>query len=288
MMHINRQKVQAVISDEWVQKAQKALEEVRSMTPEQRAQAINDRSAIWTDLKNALHGVSNGKCWYCESIEARHDDEIDHFRPKNAVFECSEHTGYWWLAFDWKNFRYSCVFCNQWRIHAKNGNKDAGGKRTHFPLLPGTKRVFDITPPFAHLNEKPVLLDPMVRSDTRMLDFEIDGTAQPRKSKEEASIEYLRASESIRIYHLNAYDLTERRKQLVCNQIKWLVDLGELYYYKHLQPGGEAWSEAYASVVDQLSIMIEDEYPYSMAARSIIIKYRKKSPWLNDVLEEAS
>ncbi len=38
------------------------------------------------------------------------------FVLRGSVLENSENEGYWWLAFDWKNYRYFCTWCNQRRI----------------------------------------------------------------------------------------------------------------------------------------------------------------------------
>ena len=48
---------------------------------------------------------SSGKCGYCESPpHPVTQGQVDHFRPKNI---------YWWLAYCYENFVYSCPMCNQ-------------------------------------------------------------------------------------------------------------------------------------------------------------------------------
>src|SRR5262245_47312628 len=93
--------------DEWLQPARQALEQIQALKPENRHSEINRRRQLWADLKESLGRLSSKKCWYCESKEIRSDKHVDHFRPKNRVTEngCNGHPGYWWLAFEWRNFR---------------------------------------------------------------------------------------------------------------------------------------------------------------------------------------
>lgn len=59
----------------------------------------------WKQAKPALIEESHGKCAYCESPTSivAHGD-VEHFRPKDI---------YWWLAFSYDNYTYSCQLCNQ-------------------------------------------------------------------------------------------------------------------------------------------------------------------------------
>ena len=43
------------------------------------------RQQIWGDLKPHLSALSNGKCWYSESLNPTSDKNVDHFRPKGRV-----------------------------------------------------------------------------------------------------------------------------------------------------------------------------------------------------------
>src|SRR5690606_29373654 len=91
-----------------------------------RSEAINKKSAVWGGAKEALEKLMHGKCWYCEANEVRHDRAVDHFRPKNEVKDhvtdkILDHPGYWWLAFEPDNFRYSCQYCNEIRKDTEGG-----------------------------------------------------------------------------------------------------------------------------------------------------------------------
>jgi hypothetical protein len=60
---------------------------------------------IWKPAKEYLRMESYGKCAYCEaptSVVAHGD--VEHFRPKSQ---------YWWLAYSYVNYTFSCQICNQ-------------------------------------------------------------------------------------------------------------------------------------------------------------------------------
>jgi uncharacterized protein (TIGR02646 family) len=179
-----------------------------------RKAAITAKNTLWSDLSDLLAEQSNGKCWYCESKELRSDNPIDHFRPKGKVVECPDHQGYWWLAFDWSNYRYACTYCNSRRVEADS----AGGKHDHFPLF---------TPPDwnkcqADTNvEKPMLLDPTKANDCKLITFNQNGEACPNES-DTLSDAFKRADKSIELYHLNHKNTTRARKQ-IHQEIRQLV-----------------------------------------------------------------
>ena len=63
------------------------------------------KSNLWKPAKKQLRKESNDKCAYCEADTkvVAHGD-VEHFRPKNV---------YWWLAYCYDNYLYSCQICNQ-------------------------------------------------------------------------------------------------------------------------------------------------------------------------------
>jgi uncharacterized protein (TIGR02646 family) len=59
----------------------------------------------WKKAKDQLRAEANGKCAYCESqASAVTHADVEHFRPKDI---------YWWLAYCYDNYLYSCQICNQ-------------------------------------------------------------------------------------------------------------------------------------------------------------------------------
>ena len=62
-------------------------------------------TAWWKAAKEQLKAEAHYKCAYCEADVAvvAHGD-VEHFRPKSE---------YWWLAYCYDNYLYSCQLCNQ-------------------------------------------------------------------------------------------------------------------------------------------------------------------------------
>ena len=100
--------------------------------------AINDyiderRNQIWGDVKPYFMEAQHRKCGFCEVIITESTGDVEHYRPKNAVWSLAERgaeqehlvnirgrrfnkdfaSGYWWLAYSWDNYLVSCPTCNQ-------------------------------------------------------------------------------------------------------------------------------------------------------------------------------
>jgi hypothetical protein len=122
----------------------------------------------WSDFKEFLAEAQHEKCGYCEMRVGNQAGDVDHFRPKGAIWALLEDPdtwgrerryrsnvvgrkrrvlcefGYWWLAYDWSNYVLSCLVCNQkWKL-------------SYFPVA-GKKRTL---PPHKGLTETSLLLDP--------------------------------------------------------------------------------------------------------------------------------
>lgn len=186
--------------------AEMQTEQIEIAKTKARKTAISAKSSVWGQLSEILSKRSYGKCWYCESNELRSDNPIDHFRPKGRVAECTDHPGYWWLAFDWENYRFACTYCNSRRVDVET----SGGKQDHFPVF---------TPPDwnktqeDHNVEKPKLLDPTDEDDYKLLTFNQNGEACPNCS-DESSEEYQKAKESVEKFHLNHEPIRKSRKAI--------------------------------------------------------------------------
>ena len=211
---------------------------------------------IWRALKERLADLGSRKCWYSESKNPGSDKEIDHFRPKLAVEEDSTHEGYWWLAFDWENFRYSCQWCNQVRNEGADGTR--GGKGNRFPLEDeGTRaRREDDN----YRNERRTLLDPVDRADWRLLTFRPDG--YPTPSGEEGTAEHERARVSIEVYHLDCAEMVRGRKSVATRVGQVVRDIeGILPSIRE-----ERLRQVYRSRVDELLELMRGDSEYSTAA----------------------
>lgn len=79
-------------------------------------------SGYWRPAKDQLRHETAGKCAYCEApVSAVAHGDVEHFRPKSE---------YWWLAYTYDNYLFSCQICNQ------------SHKRDNFPAY-GTRLAID-------------------------------------------------------------------------------------------------------------------------------------------------
>ena len=99
---------------------------------------VRARQALWQELAPRLRELRKAGLVLRKSNPGS-DKNIDHFRPKGGVEEDPNHEGYWWLAFNWRNFRFACQWCNQRRNDRVNNT--SGGKGEHFPLAAGSFRA---------------------------------------------------------------------------------------------------------------------------------------------------
>jgi hypothetical protein len=255
-----------------------------------RSEVFGKSSNIWKELKEQLKELSHGKCWYCESSTHRITGDVDHHRPKGQIKHyppdrtVPDLPGYWWLAFCWRNFRYSCEICN--RLNTDSATGIVGGKGNYFPLVDPTRRICDECDYDNLLIEDPLLLDPTVVNDPPLLTFDLDGTARPACEEQEYPVEYLRAKISIALYHLNHTDLKKRRQLEVCYKVKKLVRKIDRYFPRLQQNRRDI--DALVNVkeaTEELKKMIHERAEYSSAAIAALKTFRGPSrKWIEPLL----
>lgn len=260
------------VQDGW--DAQRLDTELLNATSTARKTAIASKNDVWGSLSEVLAKQSNGKCWYCETNELRSDNPIDHFRPKGRVAECSDHPGYWWLAFDWRNFRFACTYCNSRRVEVDT----AGGKQDHFPVF--TPPDWNKTPQDNN-QERPKLLDPTDPDDCELLAFNINGLATPNCS-DQTSDNYKKAIESIEKFHLN-HGPTKKARMAIRQKINQLVaNTNDL-----LQQGVAAHSQQIKSNKKELMKLIRPsctQTKFNTAARLYLNEFAAL-PWVKSMLD---
>lgn len=184
---------------EWIATANKLLEDLKAApNSEARKKIIDSNSKVWGNLKEWLLTLSDQKCWFSEAKDCFSHWDVEHFRPKKSAkdLDGTEHDGYWWLAFDWRNFR----------ICGNAGNRKKG---TFFPLREGCVRV---TAPDDDLRfEDPLLLDPADDHDPTLLSFNVEGRAIPSPHIHD-EWEQLRVTSSVDRYNLDFPPLMNKRK----------------------------------------------------------------------------
>lgn len=240
------------------------------------------RPKIWGELVAPLKALSKGKCWYSESKNPTSDKNVDHFRPKNRVQEDPDHEGYWWLAFDWRNYRLSSQWCNQRRNDKIS--KTSGGKWDHFPLRPGSFRARLESDDYEQ--EEIELLDPIDPEDWKLLTFRPDG--RPTPTKPANTPEHERAAITIEVYHLHCKELVDDRRPLA-GQVQRLIQSMET-----LRPHITApkMRNLYKQQEKELLRAIQKDAEYSAAAlayaRAEIYKmeggHQLKRDWLEAIL----
>lgn len=288
--------------DGWQEKADTALNDLRNaiIKAESDAKSVdkdiaiarksiitaefkkNKYQKIWKDLAHYLAKLRNNKCWYSESKNSGSDKDVEHFRPKNSVNGDPTHEGYWWLAFDWRNYRYSCQWCNQRRVDKINDTD--GGKWDFFPISVTSFRARQEGD--NHDEEEIDLLDPTDPHDWKLLTFRPDG--QPIPAKQSGTRECVRAEASIRLYHLNHKEFVNDRKSLA-GKVKRLVQDMELLRPKIKDP---TMRKLYKNQEKELLRLFDRDSEYSAAAlaytRIEIYKiehgHQVKRDWLDEIL----
>jgi hypothetical protein len=146
---------------DWLDKAAALTEQLKNAPDDKtRIALVFANRKLWRDkrLLDWLTGLHYRKCWYSEARESVSSYHVDHFRPKGraAQMDGTERSGYWWLTFDWKNYRLSGQLLNV-------------KKRDRFPVqVPG---VAQANLPMTLDLEGRLLLDPL-RDEAWLVSFE--------------------------------------------------------------------------------------------------------------------
>jgi uncharacterized protein (TIGR02646 family) len=277
------------IPEAWKQSAARALEEISALVEKMEAgdnsiklsDEIERRAnKTWRSLKPEFSKLSFSKCWYCESKYRLRLLEMDHFRPKNAIYENNRHRGYWWLAFDYTNFRLSCPSCNRLESCEDGITR---GKGTHFPLMDENHRCFDR---IGIALEQPVLLDPTNPADVCLLAFGADGNVVP-KSNVRDSIDYRRAEESITIYHLRAH---QDKRLARCREIELtILEANDNYWEsENIENRAELrdkLKKRFERGVAKLLSFLDEEEEYTAASKDEMIRQAASFDWIEAILE---
>lgn len=256
-----------------LQAAEGAKAEVLAASPDARTDVIKAHAKIWADLKQYFENHFHSKCWYTESKNPGCDMDIDHFRPKGEVYESNVHPGYWWLAFDWHNYRFSCQFSNRLRKDPKTDIK--GGKGTHFPLfIEGSRACSEEDDCDEEIR---VLLDPCSPIDPQLLSFEIDGkpTINSEFSGDPDAVRRVEVSKQL--MNIDFHTFNDERQKLYMKIRRRIRDAD-----KYFQLGN---TQAFSDAVRDLASWTKRIEPYSSAARIYLRGFRDRK-WVQLYLNE--
>jgi hypothetical protein len=234
--------------DEWLATSARYTDELRGMCPDDR-RAFFDRPSVaahWAALRDDLMTLSDGKCWYSEAKIAAGYGEVEHFRPKRGTrgSSRSRHDGYWWLAFDSRNYRLSASIPNR----TKNNEFEIRGNRA--------ANEGDVLE-----DELPVLLDPTSADNTSLVWFAEGGAmvAAPHATRDDAErVEYTRRRCGLDRGRI------PRERELVWNACRDRLRLWALYRRQAAtSPSQRARADSEAT---RLKGMVAPDQPFSRVA----------------------
>lgn len=226
-------------------------------------EAIIERHAgLWTEdaVRDWLLKRFHNKCWYSEAKESVSSFHVDHYRPKSRTKDDNSGItarGYWWLAFQWSNYR----ICGQ-LLNVK--------KVDEFPFGDGTRGNHrDIE---SIKFESPILIDPRTK-DARFISFEFEDedSCVAVASGGIAPDDTQRATRTIEILGLNRLTkLNSKRAEFWTRTKMAIID------YTSAQSQKQALRQvAQASAQAKLKEMIAYEAEFSSVAEACV---RKNAP----------
>ena len=200
------------------------------------------------------------------------DNDVEHFRPKARIVDAKTNAlkhWYWFLAFNPKNYRFSCTFCNQVRTNPETGI--SSGKGNAFPLLDAN--------PHAHneadlINERPMLLDPCKPDDENYLHFKSMVAPFYRLNFKNDAIAKKRVETSTLLFNLDFPSFVEERERLF-NKVQVAVLNGDLAFEDNNQM-------ALDFIKNSLITLMAPEAEFSKAAEWYIRLFRDR-PWVDEL-----
>lgn len=244
---------------EWLDKASALTEQLRNATEKERLRLIFKNRKLWRDkaLVDWLTNIHHRKCWYSEAKESVSSYHVDHFRPKGRATQTDgeERPGYWWLTFDWKNYRLSGQLLNV-------------KKRDCFPVefsqlaSPDDPRTLDM--------EGRVLLDP-TSDEAWLITFEKsddgDCIAEPTPGIAEHDLQRVRAT--IDILGLNRLALLNKNRAGV-----WDCCLSRIQDYKNADTENLLHTRNALKLIAAraIALMCSEESEFSSVAQACVAK----------------
>ncbi|WP_338848806.1 hypothetical protein V8J88_07775 [Massilia sp. W12] len=246
---------------DWLEQAERISQQLQACASEaERQELIEAKQALWRDqrIRDWLMRLFHDKCWYSEARESVSALHVDHYRPKGRVQELNgqQSAGYWWLAFDWRNYRMAGQLINV-------------KKRDHFPLQEGARAQ-----PGDRLSlqlEAPLLIDP-TSDEASLISFELDEDAcLATQSAGADAREQAQAAHSIDILGLNRLPPLNRKRADT-----WRKCLGLIQDYQQANSDGAPAVLAKvtkAMVTKQLREMLRYEAEFSAVAQACVRKH---------------
>ncbi|MFN7982524.1 MAG: hypothetical protein U0Q11_11750 [Vicinamibacterales bacterium] len=243
---------------DWIADAQSLLQQL-SVAPDKAARdaLIEANEAVWKRLRDWLLRLSHEKCWYSEARDSFSVPEVEHYRPKKRCKRkirgpyCD---GYWWLAFDWTNYR----------ICGKVGNVKKGD---FFPLADGSQVASHNG--LSIQNELPLLLDPACPGDPDLLTFDEDGACGPHADADD----YARRRVTTTTERLNLNQgRVKKARQRIWSQCWRLIEECRVLALQLNQAAGAADFALLNIKKAELRRMVRADAEFSAVAKSCLLK----------------
>lgn len=242
--------------DAWLAKSKELVAQLGALDAaglrEQRNVLIDANSGHWGQLKPWLQALSAGKCWFSEVRELYSHYDVEHFRPKKEAksLDDTERDGYWWLAFDYMNFR----------LCGNVGNRKKGG---WFPLQVGS--LCSSYSNQCEESESAYLLDPIVDSDVALIAFDEEGKVITMPGA--SSWEQQRVEETVRRLKLNEHlPLAEARRK-VWQQVDRLAEEFDIASARQAQGNNPGARQKAINAARQLRAMTQPTAELSAVAK---------------------
>lgn len=199
--------------DAWLAKSTQLVNDMAALEAagkhDERNALIDASSAHWGALKDWLLALSGGKCWFSEVRELYSHYDVEHFRPKKEAkaLDGTKRDGYWWLAFDYMNFR----------VCGNVGNRKKGG---WFPLQAGSLLSTYAAP--CEESEARYLLDPIDDDDVSLIAFDEEGKVVPAPGT--SAWEQQRVEETVKRLKLNEHAPLAEERRKVWQKVDGLIE----------------------------------------------------------------
>ena len=250
----------------WINKAQIKFAALSALASHEERKKYLQKNNIWSEFKQILIRYYGEKCWYSECDLTGSFGDVDHFRPKNKSTDENKNVilpdGYWWLAYDYMNYRLSCEKCN--RLF------ENGGKQDCFPLKPGTCPAI-----LPHSNDVPLLLDPCDAHDVQLIDCDENGNIISLCND---SFDKKRINISRKVYNWKCFNAARRKIRGSC---KIALEQFDVFY--------EIAPDKLVLPLTTLKELSDDKSPYSSFAKKYIKNWIEGKPYataLYDLLQD--
>ena len=241
---------------DWIKNAKTHSEELKNKKTHSEREEYMKNHGIWSKFKPILTKYFGEKCWYSECALDGSFSDVDHFRPKSRSRDEKGniilHDGYWWLAYDYLNYRLSC--------EKSNRNFGGGGKNDMFPLKPGT-----VASTQGYSNDIHILLDPCVKNDVMLIDCDENGKII---AMSDDPYEISRVDISKKAYNWNLFNGGRKKIRLECQNA---LKLFEFMYTQHP-------NEMKLSLI-QICNLVDPKTPYSSFAKRYLYDKIQDKPY---------